>query len=276
MSYFVKSHRLYLNGQQVGYQASPNRSGIIQPEGVILHDTAGRLDKGSSVGWFLNKAAKASAHLVVERDGSVTQMVPFNVKAWHAGRSVLNGRSGCNGFSVGIEIVNPGSLDAVAGGYQSWFKKTYTTGDGEIRAASSRYHGDGYWMDYSEVQIASVSGICCALAQKYQMNFVEPHWFVSPGRKRDTNPLFPLDHVRNLALGRADDAEELSEKMVIATRLNVRGGPGVAYEKMEWGPLGGESIVKVLDQDLDESGRVWSFVSFAGNNGWVCDTYLTD
>jgi len=274
----IKAHRLQLDGEAVEYQASPNRSGIIQPEGIILHDTAGRLDKGNSIGWFLKKEAKASAHLVVERDGSVTQMVPFNIKAWHAGKSMLNGRNGCNGFSIGIEIVNPGKMEQVEGGFQPWFKKTYTQADGEIRAASSRFHGDGYWMDYTEAQIESVSGICCALAARYNMSFIEPHWLVSPGRKKDTNPLFPLDNIRNRALGRADDADETdetNERKVLATSLNVRGGAGVEFEKMEWGPLKGGAVVQLLDQDVDEQGRIWSFVSLDGNNGWVCDKYLT-
>lgn len=276
MSYSVKSHRLLKDGQAVDFQLSPNRSSVIKAEGIILHDTAGRLDKGNSISWFMQKSAKASAHLVIERDGTVTQMVPFNIKAWHAGKSMLNSRRGCNGFSIGIEIVNPGMQEQVARGYQSWFRKIYTADDGEIRAASSRYHGEGYWMDYSEAQISAVSAICCVLSEKYQMYFIEPHWLVSPGRKRDTNPLFPLEHVRNLALGRADDADVSNERRVLATSLNVRGAPGITFEKMEWGPLKGGMIVQLLDQDLDEQGRCWSFVSLDENNGWVCDSYLAE
>lgn len=269
----VRSHRLHLDGVVADYQASPNRSSVIVPEGIILHDTAGRLEKGNSVSWFLQRQANASAHLVVERDGSVTQMVPFNIKAWHAGSSIWNGRSGCNSFSLGIEIVNPGKLDRVSDGYQPWFKRTYTEADGEIRAATTRFHGEGYWMDYTEAQINSVASICCALAEKYSLSFIEPHWFVSPGRKRDTNPLFPLDYVRNLALGRRAAAES-TEKRVTASSLNVRGGPGIECEKMEWGPLAGGTRVEVLAQDLDERGQTWSYIATGNNRGWVCDRYL--
>ncbi len=272
----INNHRLAIDEQPVDFQLSPNRSSVIRPEGVILHDTAGRLDKGNSVGWFLKKEAKASAHLVVERDGSITQMVPFNVKAWHAGRSVLGGRSGCNAFSVGIEIVNPGKMEKVEGGYQPWFRKLYTEQDGMIRPASTRYHGDGYWMDYTEAQIEAVSGICCALADKYGMTFIEPHWFVSPGRKVDTNPLFPLEHVRSLAFGRSGEGDDSAERTVNATSLNVRGGPGIEFEKMDWGPLKGGTIVQVLEQDQDEQGRTWSYVAAGNNKGWVSERYLSD
>ena len=36
---------------------------------------------------------KVSAHLLIDRFGYVTQFVPFNKKAWHAGVSNFEGRS---------------------------------------------------------------------------------------------------------------------------------------------------------------------------------------
>jgi len=47
---------------------------------------------------------KVSAHLLVRRDGSVIQFVPFGMRAWHAGASVFCGRPRCNDFSIGIEL----------------------------------------------------------------------------------------------------------------------------------------------------------------------------
>jgi AmpD protein len=45
-----------------------------------------------------------SAHVLVARDGTLTQYVPFARRAWHAGRSEYCGRTSCNDFSVGIEL----------------------------------------------------------------------------------------------------------------------------------------------------------------------------
>ena len=50
------------------------------------------------------KGLKVSAHLLICRDGSVLQFVPFNQSAWHAGASEYEGRSQCNDFSIGIEL----------------------------------------------------------------------------------------------------------------------------------------------------------------------------
>ena len=47
---------------------------------------------------------KVSSHLLIRRDGSITQFVPFNKKAWHAGISTFRGREDCNEFSIGIEL----------------------------------------------------------------------------------------------------------------------------------------------------------------------------
>ncbi len=45
-----------------------------------------------------------SAHLLIERDGTVTQFVNFNKRAWHAGKSSFRGVADCNNFAIGIEL----------------------------------------------------------------------------------------------------------------------------------------------------------------------------
>jgi AmpD protein len=47
---------------------------------------------------------RVSAHLLIARDGSLTQYVSLRDRAWHAGLSSFRGRERCNDFSVGIEI----------------------------------------------------------------------------------------------------------------------------------------------------------------------------
>jgi N-acetyl-anhydromuramyl-L-alanine amidase AmpD len=64
---------------------------------IVLHNTAG--DFEPSVSWLCNPKAEASAHLVISREGTTAQLVPFAAKAWHAGHGATNSRS------IGIEIV---------------------------------------------------------------------------------------------------------------------------------------------------------------------------
>nr|WP_054339977.1 1,6-anhydro-N-acetylmuramyl-L-alanine amidase AmpD [Neptunomonas antarctica] len=54
--------------------------------------------------------ATVSAHLLIARDGGVTQFVNLNDRAWHAGVSCFQGRENCNDFSIGIEMEGTDTL----------------------------------------------------------------------------------------------------------------------------------------------------------------------
>ena len=41
---------------------------------------------------------------MIRRDGTIIQLVPFNLRAWHAGVSHHKGRKNFNDFSIGIEL----------------------------------------------------------------------------------------------------------------------------------------------------------------------------
>ncbi len=47
---------------------------------------------------------RVSSHVFIDREGEVTQFVPFHKRAWHAGVSSHNGRTACNDFGIGIEL----------------------------------------------------------------------------------------------------------------------------------------------------------------------------
>lgn len=47
---------------------------------------------------------RVSAHVLIERNGQLTQFVPFHRRAWHAGESTFGDRTRCNDFSIGIEL----------------------------------------------------------------------------------------------------------------------------------------------------------------------------
>jgi len=54
---------------------------------------------------FIFKKYKVSAHYLIERDGTRIKLVPDLHKAYHAGKSIMNGRESCNNFTIGIELV---------------------------------------------------------------------------------------------------------------------------------------------------------------------------
>lgn len=247
-----------INGRLKGVRFIPATSfgGSITPALIVTHDTAGRLDKYSSVDWFRSKGCKTSAHVVVERDGTITQMVPFNKKAFHAGESSWGGKRYCNSFSVGIEIVNPGKMDANG---HAWFGKA--TDEKVIRKKTSE-HGDGYWLAYTPEQLKAVKEICRALMQEYpDCNEVVGHFQIAPKRKIDPNPLFPMEDVFNYASG-MDDPEPapISDKPVILTPA----------ETTDTTPISPKTIAKV-----SRKARWLSRFSTALNSIWLSISAVT-
>jgi len=90
--------------------ASPNvddRPPGVRVSAIVLHAT--EIDTlAGTIGCFRSPATKVSAHFVVDRDGTVVQMVAVSRRAWHAGRSALEGVANVSHCSVGIEMVSLG------------------------------------------------------------------------------------------------------------------------------------------------------------------------
>jgi AmpD protein len=110
-------------------------------------------------------ALRVSAHAVIRRGGAITQYVPFGMRAWHAGVSEYQGRSGCNDFSIGIELEG---TDAVA----------YTDAQYESLAALVR----ALLSTYPTLSAARIAG----------------HSDIAPGRKTDPGPSFDWRRWRNM------------------------------------------------------------------------------
>jgi AmpD protein len=106
---------------------------------------------------------RASAHVVIRRDGLLTQYVPFGERAWHAGVSQYRTRSGCNDFSVGVELEG---TDDIA---------------------------------YTDAQYAQLVELIAALIEAYPSLSPEHlvgHSDVAPGRKSDPGPYFEWPRLR--------------------------------------------------------------------------------
>lgn len=277
--------------QDVDFQPARWKGGVIVPEIVILHDTAGSLAKGSSAAYLADNTAKVSVHFVVERDGTIIQQVETNRRASHAGKSSFNGRPDCNGFSLGIEIVNPGRMRRVSGtgaalAARSWWGEAFADDEDAIDLVEMQTpeHGAGVWMSYPEPQLAAVRALLeCLFRDIPTLKDITTHWYVSPGRKVDTNPLFPLDAIRARVLGRDDPADVAADEGAYdvnpdsfvqvhspASPLNLRRWPSFNPNVIATIPHG--AAVPVLAQG-DFAGTRWLKVLFDGREGWVVARY---
>lgn len=209
--YAVANHRVHVDGKPVTFRPSPNTSGReIRPRWLVEHYTAGGAE---AVDVLCNRAHRASAHLVVERDARVTQLLPLNVEGWHAGASAWDGVQGLNRHSIGIEIVNFGELHRhpergwmrywrMGDGSWKWIGPVVpdvdVVEDGARTVLGARLrHG---WHAYTAVQVERVAAISAAIVDAYGLEDVLGHAQISPGRKIDPGPAFPLAAVRTFAL----------------------------------------------------------------------------
>jgi N-acetyl-anhydromuramoyl-L-alanine amidase len=162
---------------------SPNfdaRPGGNAVELVVLHHISLPPDEfvgDTVIDFFLNRlddsldprlqslsGMRVSAHFFIRRDGQVIQLVSADHRAWHAGQSVWRGRSGCNDFSIGIEI--EGSSD----------------------------------VPFEAAQYAAIDGVIDALRAHYPIAAVTSHSEIAPGRKVDPGPRFDWSRIAAYSL----------------------------------------------------------------------------
>ena len=191
----IDNHRLV--GEGVRHAESPNQGGPFapgDPDTMVLHYTAAASVE-AAVQILSDPAREVSAHVVVGRDGEIVQLVSFDIIAWHAGRSVWAGREGLNKHSLGIEVDNAGQLQEQEGRYLSWFGQEYPSEE-VVRAVHRNQTVASNWHRFTDEQLRAVEELCALLARTYGISHILGHEEISPGRKIDPGPAFPLDALR--------------------------------------------------------------------------------
>ncbi|WP_447965674.1 N-acetylmuramoyl-L-alanine amidase [Nitrospira sp. Ecomares 2.1] len=264
------NHRL--EGNKVNYLETPNKGGTLQPSYLVFHYTAGRSSQ-SSIAWLTNPLAKASAHLVVGRDGTITQLAPFITKTWHAGVSHWDGLTGLNQHSIGIEMDNAGPLIAVGTKLTAWFGKSYPKSQAMF-ATHKLDTEPKWWHAFSEKQILIAVELAKILVSQYALKDILGHDDIAPDRKRDPGPAFPLDHIRALVIGRSQ--EEGDWYQVMASALNIRSGPGSEYDIVASPLTKGTKLLALEKQDRWTKVDVDPSALSSGQDleGWVFNRYI--
>lgn len=161
--------------------ASPNCNDRPRPDDialVVIHGITlppGQFGTGLVERLFLNsldltlhpaladlEGVRVSAHLLIDRDGAVTQFVPFDRRAWHAGVSSYGGRENCNDFAIGIELEGTDTVP------------------------------------YEDAQYERLAEVLRALFLRYPQlspSRLVGHSEVAPGRKTDPGPVFDWQRV---------------------------------------------------------------------------------
>ncbi|WP_345951521.1 N-acetylmuramoyl-L-alanine amidase [Mucilaginibacter sp. PAMB04274] len=255
----------------VTFKATPNHGGIYTPQYLVMHYTAATTTL-STVSWFQSTLAKASAHLLIARDGTVTQFAPFNVITWHAGKSQWKGLVGLNQFSIGIEMVNGGRLTKSIGKWICPVDAKRVPDDEVVIAIHKNESSKAAWHDYTEKQLKAAIEISALLVKTYNLKDVVGHEDIAPIRKSDPGPAFPMASFKSKVMGRETDFDE---DFVTSADVNIRAGAGTAFATVA-PPVPGGTPVRVLKTNAN-----WSFVEVLKSvngimdlEGWIASRFI--
>ncbi len=146
------------------------RKNDLKPDILLLHYTG--MDSGEKAcNWLCVAESNVSCHYLVDLDGSVTQMVDEDMRAWHAGVSNWLGEGDINSRSIGIEIQNLG-------------------------------HYNGY-PSFPDVQMDAVIALCKDIISRHNIlpRRVLAHSDVAPGRKVDPGEKFDWAKLHRAGIG---------------------------------------------------------------------------
>ncbi len=212
-----------------------NPARLIQPRYIVLHYTAGTSLAGSISHL---RDSRFSYHLLVDRDGAVTQSVPLNVGGSHAGVSNWKGLDSLNSHSIGICAANRGHVTRFPNGQFGWVNGHNDPIGAMLTqeqvAMAQHYNGaikNEYWEKYPPEQIAAIRELCSTLVKAYPSIIdVIGHDEIAVNRKFDPGPAFPIQDLYDLFPNRKTDTGSIYEVKSPTGKLNMRRGPASTFK----------------------------------------------
>ena len=250
----IINHRLHKDdGTPFAFRAVPGASSpVIKPRWLVMHYTA---DSGSAaLNWFTSPANtdRIAAHIVIAKDGTITQCVPFNRKANHAGPSKWKDVKGLNSHSIGIEMVGFG---IVAGGPGKWKAGGKTIPDSDVLVGHPQVRQAEGRVDQVPAGAAGRgAGAGQAAGAGVRPGGRDRARRHRPRAQADPGPAFPMESFRAACLQKNARPEsdptpapaglKPIERFRVKTTLNVRGGPGASNATVAGSPLQPGAIVR--------------------------------
>jgi len=267
-----EDHRLYHDDDRpYPFVESPNYYEDIKHEYLIMHYTAN--NNAAMAIEVLSKKQKpvskgVSAHLVIDQDGNITQLVPFNKGAWHAGESHWEGKRWLNHNSIGIELVNDGALKLKNNQWTASSGKVYPEDQILVERHKLNFGVNG-WPKYPEAQLNATFEVTQLLVTHYQLKDLLGHEDVADARigKVDPGPAFPMDEWRERLFERREPTIARYELTKTVQVLDDRGQtPTIKLPPPHpVSPLPAKTTVNVKKNVAE-----WTMVKIKGNkDGWI-------
>lgn len=150
--------------------SSPNCNERALPISMVVLHYTGMKSAEEALERMCDAEAAVSAHYMIDEDGTVTQLVEEDKRAWHAGKSYWRGVTDVNSASIGIELVNPG-------------------------------HEWGY-REFTDAQMEALLPLLANIVERHDIPRanVVGHSDIAPARKMDPGELFDWERLARLRL----------------------------------------------------------------------------
>ena len=172
-----ESHHIYTDFSSPNFDKRQNK----KIDTVVIHAT--QKPFSISLKTYQDKFSKISCHYLINLDGKIYQLVPDQMRAWHAGLSYWRGRTSLNDTSIGIELID--------------------TTDQNIRIKK-----------FPKLLMESLISLLKLLVKKYKIpnSNIVAHSDIAPDRKDDPGEYFDWQLLAYNGIGNYHNINSLKEK----------------------------------------------------------------
>jgi len=160
---------------------------------IIIKSTTNQVV--NEAGYINGNETTSPAHVLIDRDGLVTQFIPFNKQTGHHLGGSWEGIKDLTSRSIIMVFENHGRLEKQADHFISNQGVKIETTD-VFTGIHQNEESLSYWQKFTENQVLIAEKIIRCLTSAYQVKYILGYEEVCPGLQTDPGPAFPLEIMR--------------------------------------------------------------------------------
>ncbi|MEL7145833.1 MAG: N-acetylmuramoyl-L-alanine amidase [Bacteroidota bacterium] len=184
------------------------RAALERVEMIIIKSTTNQLLNNS--GHINGTTTNSPTHVLIDRDGLVTQFIPFNEQIPVAIAGSWEGIKNLASRSIILTFVNHGRLQKQGENFVSTEEVSVEKTD-VFTGIHQNEESLSYWQKFTDSQVTIAEKIIRCLTSAYQVKYILGYEEVCPGLQTDPGPAFPLEIMRRKVI--KDQVNELSNTL---------------------------------------------------------------